>query len=145
MLPLRYHDHGGGGYEDVGATEAINSLLLLSVEGAVHFFPGWPLGEAASFTALRTYGAFVVSAAVSTSGAVGTIQLLSEAGAACTFASPWPAASGTPLVATTDGNPVPVSPAPMPPKGGAVYFAFNTSAGVAYTIRPPQGEQRGGR
>ena len=26
-----YHPHGGGGYEDVGAVEAVNSMLLLSI------------------------------------------------------------------------------------------------------------------
>ena len=28
-----YHPHGGGGYEDVGAVEAVNSMLLLSIVG----------------------------------------------------------------------------------------------------------------
>ena len=28
-----YHPHGGGGYEDVGAVEAVNCMLLLSAEG----------------------------------------------------------------------------------------------------------------
>jgi hypothetical protein len=131
-----YHDHGGGGYEDVGATEAVNSLLLLSVEGAIHLFPGWPLGEGASFTALRAYGAFVVSASVNTSGVVGVVRLLSEAGATCTIASPWPAISGTPTVVTEDGGrPVAVTVVPTPPHGdGLLYFAFNTSAGTTYTI-----------
>ena len=50
---LRYHPHGGGGYEDVGAVEAINSMLLLSIEGGMRFFPAWPVGEAASFQNLR--------------------------------------------------------------------------------------------
>jgi hypothetical protein len=38
-----------GGYEDVGAVEAVNCMLLLSVEGFIRFFPAWPVGERASF------------------------------------------------------------------------------------------------
>jgi hypothetical protein len=47
---------GGGGYEDVGAVEAVNCMLLLSIEGGggmLRFFPAWPRGEAASFQNLR--------------------------------------------------------------------------------------------
>ena len=57
LATVRYHPHGGGGYEDVGAVEAVNSMLLLSVEGEggmLRFFPAWPIGETASFHNLRT-------------------------------------------------------------------------------------------
>jgi hypothetical protein len=50
---------GGGGIEQAGAVEAINTLLLQGQEGFLRFFPVWPVGEAASFTTLRTQGALV--------------------------------------------------------------------------------------
>ena len=59
-----YHPHNGGGYEDVGAVEAINCMLLLATSGFVQFFPAWPVGESASFTGLRTSGAFIFNASV---------------------------------------------------------------------------------
>ena len=117
-----YHPHGGGGYEDVGAVEAVNSMLLLSIvcpkpisprafcrcasvfclwmrdgwrsqEGFLRFFPAWPLGEAASFRGLRASGAFLVNASIDTAGTVSGVSLRSEAGGRCEFLSPWAGAA----------------------------------------------------
>ena len=84
-----YHPHGGGGYEDVGSVEAVNCMLLLSIEGFLRFFPAWPLGELASFRGLRASGAFVVSGSIDASGTVGDVTLVAEAGGKCTFLNPW--------------------------------------------------------
>ena len=46
----------------------------------------------------------VVSASIK-GGVVQTVALLSEAGMDCTFVSPWPAATGPPVV-TASGKPV---------------------------------------
>ena len=84
-----YHPHGGGGFEDVGSVEAVNCMLLLSIEGFLRFFPAWPLGEQASFRGLRASGAFIVSGSIDASGTVGGVSLVSEAGGKCTFLNPW--------------------------------------------------------
>ena len=76
---------GGGGLEQVGATQAVNELLLQSFEGFLRFFPGWPLGETARFSSLRAVGAFLVSATVDEFGMVENVTVVSEAGRDCTF------------------------------------------------------------
>jgi len=119
---------GGGGLEQVGATQAINELLLQSYQGVLRFFPGWPLTEAASFTTLRAVGAFVVTAAVDDAGHVGAITITSEAGMPCTVLSPW----------------APVAIAVQSSKGGGAKvvvkqlgsdrYQFDTVAAATYTV-----------
>jgi hypothetical protein len=41
MQPNLWPSMGGGGVEQVGATQAVNDLLLQSVDGELRFFPGW--------------------------------------------------------------------------------------------------------
>lgn len=127
-----YHDHPGGGYEDVGATEAINSLLLQSIGGALHFFPGWPVGEAASFTQLRAYGAFVVDASVDAEGTVGNITVRSETLGACIFVTPW---IGRPRAVDADGTPVQLTPI-QTPESDSQWYSFGTAVGGVYTLWP---------
>lgn len=98
-----YHPHGGGGYEDVGAVEAVNCMLLLSIEGFIRFFPAWPVGEAASFVGLRAAGAFLVTASIDAQGIVGPIQLKADVGGNFTFLSPWPTTSAAASVAAMAG------------------------------------------
>jgi hypothetical protein len=66
MQPNFWPSMDGGGVEQVGATQAINDLLLQSVESTLHFFPGWEPGHTVSFSRLRTPGAFIVSATLTT-------------------------------------------------------------------------------
>lgn len=123
----------GGMLENIGATVAINDLLLQSHGGMLRFFPVWnatALG-AASFTTLRAYGAFLVSASVAADGAVSDVALFSEVGEEVVFASPW--AGPVPHVSESDGTPVPVATV------SAGVYSFATSAGVSYTIS--QGSQ----
>ena len=53
----------GGGVETASLPQAVNDMLV-QVDGAGHIvlFPAWPPDEPASFTTLRTKGAFLVSA-----------------------------------------------------------------------------------
>lgn len=121
----------GGMLEDIGATVAINDLLLQSHGGVMRFFPVWnatALGSA-SFTTLRAYGAFLVSASVDAGGAVADIALLSEVGEDVVFATPWE--GGAPRVVDSGGAPVPVS------EVSAGVYSFATSAGASYTISQP--------
>ena len=121
-------ENNGGMLENIGATVAINDLLLQSHGGVMRFFPVWDataLG-AASFTTLRAYGAFLVSAAVDAGGTVSPVTLASEVGGDAVFAAPWGAAA--PRVADGSGAAVPVTAV------SPGVFSFPTAAGGAYTI-----------
>jgi hypothetical protein len=121
-------ENHGGMLENIGATAAINDLLLQSHGGIMRFFPVWnatALG-AASFTTLRAYGAFIISAAVDADGTVSTVSLFSEVGEDVVFASPWGLA--TPKVTDASGHAVVVSSV------SAGVFSFSTDSGSAYTI-----------
>jgi hypothetical protein len=120
----------GGMLENIGATVAINDLVLQSHGGVMRFFPVWnatALG-AASFTTLRAYGAFLVSASVDQSGVVSPVSLAAEVGGDVVFASPW--AGAAPKV--VDGNGVAVLVTPI---GGGGY-SFSTNVGGTYVISP---------
>lgn len=119
----------GGMLENIGATVAINDMLLQSHGGVMRFFPAWnatALGSA-SFTTLRAYGAFLVSASISGDGTVSPVALSAEVGGDVVFTSPW-AGGATPTVVDGTGASVPVTPSPQ----GA--FSFPTTPGGAYTI-----------
>ncbi|WP_420111040.1 glycosyl hydrolase family 95 catalytic domain-containing protein [Pseudactinotalea sp.] len=72
----------------------VQEMMLLSHEGILRFFRGWPKRSqpAASFTGLWAYGAFVVDAALE-GGEVATIELESRSGGACRIENPWPGRS----------------------------------------------------
>jgi hypothetical protein len=90
-----YPDVGGGGIEQFGATEAVNSALLQSQEGFLRFFPMWPPGENASFSTLRARGALLVSATFAGGAAVAPIAIAASGGSAaprarnCSLLDPW--------------------------------------------------------
>jgi len=124
-------ENNGGMLENIGATVAINDLLLQSHGGVARFFPVWDAAAlgAAAFTTLRAYGAFLVTAAVDGGGAVSPVAVASEVGGAFVFESPW-GAGATPKVVDGGGAAVPVSPV------GEGVFSFGAIAGGAYTISP---------
>ena len=122
-------ENNGGMLENIGATVAINDLLLQSHGGTMRFFPVWnatALGGA-SFTTLRAYGAFLVSASVDAGGAVSPVALASEVGGDVVFAAPWGGAT-IPKVADGSGATVPVTTV------SPGVFSFPTVAGGTYTI-----------
>ena len=123
MQPNFWSNLGGGGLEQVGATVAVNELLLQSFEGFLRLFPGWPIGEPASFSRLRAVGAFLVSGSVDTAGAISNVSVVSEAGAPCVFL-PF---SAEPTVRSRGGQ-VPLRTA----GGGRLRFA--TAAGERYEL-----------
>ena len=115
--------------ENIGATEAVNNLLLQSQGDRIRFFPVWnatALG-AASFATLRTYGAFLVSGAIDASGTVAPVSLRSEVGGDFVFESPW-AGSAAPKVtnrARAAVSTIVVSPG---------VYSFASEAGGTYKI-----------
>jgi alpha-L-fucosidase 2 len=137
MYPNLYPSTGGGGVEESGASEAINSLLLQGHEGFLRLFPLWPLGETAAFTTLRAVGAFLVSAAIDATGVVANVTITSTVGGNCSVLSPWIGAGGpVPLVVTTlpGGGIVPTVPAAWP----GVY-TFATAQQQSYGVAPAAG------
>ena len=122
-------ENNGGMLENIGATVAINDLLLQSHGGVLRFFPVWnatALG-AASFSTLRAYGAFVLSASVDAGGTVSAVSLDSDVGGDVVFASPWGGAAA-PRVADGGGNAVPVTTV------SPGVFSFATKIGGSYVI-----------
>lgn len=74
--------------EKTTVIETVNSMMLQSIDGVLHFFPCWP-GKPASFTRLRAKGAFVVSASYD-GREVSDVQITGEKDAVCRIANPWP-------------------------------------------------------
>lgn len=121
-------ENNGGMLENIGATAAINELLLQSHGGMLRFFPVWNatgLGPA-SFTTLRAYGAFLVSAAVDANGTVSDIRVASEVGEDVVFASPWGGVA--PRVTDGSGSSVPVTTV------SPGIYSFPTNTGGDYVI-----------
>ena len=127
---------GGGGIEQAGATEAVNSALLQSQEGFLRFFPMWPANESASFTTLRARGALLVSASfVAGAGVAAPVTVLADSSGSrtrnCSFLSPWAAGA---VVTSASGNAsVPSAPAPGAPTG---VVAFAAAEGTTYWLWP---------
>ena len=116
--------------ENIGATAAINDMLLQSHGGTMRFFPVWnatALGSA-SFTTLRAYGAFLVTASVDKEGTVSPVSLSSEVGGDLVFANPWP---GGGIPTATDGKGATIPVTTVSPD----VYSFPTSAGGTYIIK----------
>ena len=122
--------------------QAINELLLQSFQSVdeismltftpppagtfLRFFPGWPIGERASFKSLRAIGGFLVDGSVDVHGVVLGVSVLSTVGGSCTFL-PF-LEGGEPAVRDSKGAKVPTTSV------GDELRRFATSAGERYTI-----------
>jgi hypothetical protein len=142
MQPNFWPSMGGGGLEQVGATQAINELLLQSFESVdttsmetfspplagtyLRFFPGWPVGERASFKSLRAIGGFLVDGSVDINGVVSGVSVLSTVGGSCTFL-PF-SLQGEPVVRDGKGTKLPTISV------SGELRRFTTIAGERYTI-----------
>eukprot|EP01052_Picozoa_sp_SAG31_P018193 SAG31_NODE_1278_length_9041_cov_3.415231_1_plen_2946_part_10 len=123
---------GRGMLENIGATMAINDLLLQSHGKYMRFFPVWnatALGPA-SFTTLRAYGAFLVSGAIDSHGTVADVLLESKVGGDVVFESPWPGPTAPKIV---DGMGASVSATVV----SAGVYSFASKASGKYTISKP--------
>lgn len=141
-----YPDVGGGGVEQFGATEAVNSALLQSQEGFLRFFPMWPPGENATFATLRARGAFLVSASFSLGAAVAPLSIAADGAAAaprarnCSLLDPWapPAPPWLPpVVRDAAGGAVGVLKDPAWPE--LPVWVFAAEAGGTYRVWPHAG------
>ena len=144
-----YPDLKGGGIEQAGATEAVNSALLQSQEGYLRLFPMWPPSENASFVNLRARGAFLVTASWSAiARAVVPPVFVADVSTGrrlpgllnCSFLSPWSsagveygAAAPVPVVRRLPSNvTMPVTP------GGTegVWVFVADEPGAVYSLWP---------
>ena len=86
-LPNGMVDYTEGGMEETSSVpSAINEMLLQSYEHIVRLFPCWNLENEASFTNLRAYGGFLVSAKLKNKEI--SAQILSEKGSDLSVARP---------------------------------------------------------
>ncbi|MFI6604656.1 glycosyl hydrolase family 95 catalytic domain-containing protein [Nonomuraea sp. NPDC050536] len=125
------------GVEKIGATAAMNNMLLMSDQGVVKVFPNWVAGEDASFSRLRAEGAFVVSAAYDgDSNRIGDVTVTSEAGKRLTIAAPWKEGAD---VFDSTGAEVETTLGTAPNWSTEKTVTFDTQKGETYTLRPHYG------
>ena len=126
-FPNYFIFYGGGGIECCsGVPGCINEMLLQSHENVLRFFPVWEKNKDASFTQLRGYGAFIVSARLK-DGEIGGIEIVSEKGRPCAVLCPWE--KGMKVIC--EGEEIPCKTEEM--RDGVVY-RFDTQPGAKYII-----------
>ncbi|NUW35602.1 ricin-type beta-trefoil lectin domain protein [Nonomuraea sp. SMC257] len=123
-----------GGLESISAIDAINAMMLQSVNGTIRLFPDYPAGRPGHFSNLRVQGGFLVSADHNGTSVSNVSITADNAGGPVTVLNPWPGraitvtdAAGATLVTTQNGD----------------RHTFTTGAGGRYTIAP-QGAVTGG-
>lgn len=122
------------GMEKVGATEAINRMLLLTSAGVTKIFPNWYPDKDAKFVRLRTKGAFLVSAEYDGSAQeVKDVAIISEAGENMTLVSPWKEGM---TVKDSKGNVVETTKGTVPNWEDVenATYTFATVSGESYTV-----------
>ena len=132
QLNMMIEDRGHG-IEKVGASEAINNMMLLSDQGVIKIFGNWLADKPAKFVRLRASGAFLFSAEYDgdaheiKEGAV----MYSEAGKTATIASLW--ADGM-TVLDENGSHVKTTKNTAPNHPDEITYTFETEAGRTYTF-----------
>jgi hypothetical protein len=123
MFPNFWPSLGGGGLEQMGAVDAIVSMLVDTESPALRFFPAWNTSNYASLSRVRT----VHGHAVNASTALQRIGVESFRGEPFAFFNPF---SHSPAVLDeTTGKAVPLSAGPS---NGSL--SFPTAAGHSYSI-----------
>lgn len=87
----------GGGVENCGATEALNSMMMQSHESSIKLFPVWPKSVDAKFNQLRAKGAFLISSELK-NGKVKYLKVVSIKGGIIRITNPWQGAKISMLV-----------------------------------------------
>ena len=113
------------------AVQAVNEMLLQTINGIIHVGYALPKGLAASFERLRTEGGFLVSAEIPEGGTPGRVTIHSTVGGRCRVANPWP------------GRSITIKPSCTVKKSGAT-FEFETEAGADYRLAPQGMPQKTG-
>jgi hypothetical protein len=86
--PFDFMSRMGIWFENFALPLVVNECLLQSYTGTLRLFPNWPDDSTAEFHTLRAAGAFLVSAARTSSG-VSWVAIESEAGSPVRMVNPW--------------------------------------------------------
>ena len=113
---------GHHGAEKTTLIETVNSMMLQSLDSTLYLFPNW-ISQEASFTRLRTKGAFLVSAGYD-GRKVTKLEIKSEKGTRCYVNNPW---MGDDIRVTENGRAIPVSHI-------GNRYGFATKAGSTYKL-----------
>ncbi|MFC9328637.1 ricin-type beta-trefoil lectin domain protein [Kitasatospora sp. NPDC057015] len=124
----------GGALETVGATDAINAMLLQSVNGTIRLFPDYPANRPAHFSNLRAKGGFLVSADYNGTSASNVSLTADNAGGPVTVLNPWPGST----VTVKDSNGATVSTTVSGDR-----YTFTTTSGGTYTLTSSNGSTGG--
>lgn len=128
---LRINDNTHG-IEKSGATEAINSMMLVSEDGITKIFPNWYTDKDAKFANLRARGAFTFSAEYDGAAQEAkNVVMTSEKGGTMTLVIPW--AEGA-AVRDSAGNVVKTEAGTVPNWEDEKTIKFATTAGETYTV-----------
>ena len=106
------------------AVQAVNEMLLQTINGIIHVGYALPKGLAASFERLRTEGGFLVSAEINERGETVSLGIQSTAGGVCHIANPW------------HSRRVVIASARRTRLRGGKAMDFETEAGTSYRISP---------
>jgi len=106
---------------------SITTMLLDSLGGVIHVFPGYPRQGDARFC-LRAVGGFIVNGDMR-GGEIAYVGLASERGEPCSIANPWPGKEAR-VVEAKSGRIV------LPPTAEAV-LRFPTAKGGSYFVERP--------
>lgn len=128
---LRINDNTHG-IEKSGATEAINSMMLVSEDGITKIFPNWYTDKDAKFANLRARGAFTFSAEYDGAAQEAkNVVMTSEKGGTMTLVIPW---SEGATVRDSAGNAVKTEVGAVPNWEDEKTITFATTAGETYTV-----------
>jgi alpha-L-fucosidase 2 len=105
------------------AVQAVNEMLLQTINGVIHIGYSLPSGISASFEQLRTEGGFLLSAEINAKGEPDRVRLHSTVGGTCRIANPWP------------GRSITIKPSRVLKVNGAI-LEFETQAGKEYRLSP---------
>ena len=139
MAPnLRINDNTHG-IEKTGATEAVNSMMLISEDGITKIFPNWYADKDAKFVNLRARGAFTVSAEYDGEAQEErNVTITSEAGQDMTLVVPW--AEGA-TVKDAEGNIVKTEKGTVENWPDEKTITFETTEGETYTVEKGEAEE----
>ncbi|MNY37793.1 hypothetical protein D3C86_1723780 [compost metagenome] len=109
--------------EKTALVETVNSMMLQTLDNTLYIFPNW-VKSSASFTRLRTKGAFLVSADYDGT-TITNMSIYSEKGTKCQIHNPWKEKE---IQVMENGKQIAVS------KTGE-RFSFETKIGRHYIIK----------
>ena len=138
MAPNLRIDDNTHGIEKTGATEAINSMMLISEDGITKIFPNWYTDKDAKFSNLRARGAFTVSAEYDgTTQEAKNVTITSEEGEDMTLVVPWTKGA---TVKDSQGNIIETTQGAVENYPDEKTITFATTEGETYTVEKGETE-----